>query len=237
MAFIPSVFFAHSAYAGLVMEQVVYEQGTQDKQYMTLYVQDNKLKQVEKIGQASPAVIFDLDAESVIFVNEGKKIYILLTREEYLKSLEPIMSEGKKSARENRDVVLKKTDEKQTIAGYESVKYEIYENGKLQTEYWVSDGLGFDDEVDFNKMSALMNDVKKTSQNVGGAASITDEEYDITRELYKSGYPLKTVHHSPDNGAALVEEIVSVRKENLPASEFIPPPGYQKITYKDLEKR
>lgn len=237
--FILAAFFtvgalAEKAYSGLIMEQVTYEQGTPGKQRVTLYVQDNKLKQVENIEPYSPAVIFDLGTGSIVFVNDEKKLYIVLTRDEYLKYIESFMAETKDQTKATRDVTLKKTDETETIAGFESRKYEIYDNGKLQTEYWVSKGIGFSDEVDLDKMSGLMNDVKKISQNIGGSASISEKEYKIIREIYENGYPMKTIYHAQDDGAVVVEEIVKVRKQDIPSSEFQPPAGYEKITYRDI---
>ncbi len=222
------------AYSGLIMEQVTYEQGTPDKQKITLYVQDNKLKQVENSEPFSPAVIFDLGTGNIVFVNDEKKLYIVLNREEYLKYIESFMSETKEQTKATKDVTLKKTDETEDIAGFKSKKYEIYDNGKLQTEYWVSKEPGFAEEVDLDKMSRLMNDVKNISQNIGGSASISDKEYKIIREIYEDGYPMKTIYHSQDDDNIIIEEIVNVKKQDIPSGEFQPPAGYEKITYQDI---
>ncbi|MCL4244193.1 MAG: DUF4412 domain-containing protein [Candidatus Dadabacteria bacterium] len=222
------------AYSGLVMQQVVYEEGSPSKQQVTLYIQDNKLKQVENAGQFSPAVIFDLNSGNIIFVNDEKKLYITLNRDEYLKYIESFMSENKNAPQEKRDVKLKKTGETGNFAGYASKKLEIYDNGKLQTEYWVSKEPGFSEEIDLDKMSKLMNEVKKISQNIGGSASISDNEYKVIQEIYEEGYPMKTVYYAPEGGGSVVEEIISVKKEDIPAAEFLPPAGYEKITYQDI---
>ncbi len=226
-----------AALAGLVMEQVNYQQGSNDKQKVTIYVQGNKFKQVENSGPFSPAVIFDLDSGDIMFVNDEKKLYIILNRNEYLKYIESVIAENRDVATSSRNVTLKKTDETATLAGYSSRKYEIYDNGKLQSEYWVSGDAGFSQELDMDKMSKLMNEVKRISQNVGGSASISDNEYKIFEELYKDGYPMKTVYHSPDGDKIFVEEVISVKKQDLPPSEFQPPAGYEKITYQDILKQ
>lgn len=225
---------AEKAYSGLIMEQVVYEEGTPDRQKMTLYVQDNKLKQVEISQPYSPAVIFDLNTGHIIFVNDEKKLYIILNRDEYLRYIESFMTETKDDTRSARNVKLKKTSDTQSIAGYSSKKYEIYDNGKLQTEYWVSKEPGFGDEIDMEKMSKLMNDVKAISQNIGGSATISDSEYKIIQEIYEDGYPMKTVYRSPDSDTVIIEEIISVKKQDIPSSDFQPPAGYEKITYQDI---
>lgn len=240
--FVLTVIFAFAglekaAYPGLIMEQVNYQQGSNDKEKVTIYVQGNKFKQVENSGPFSPAVIFDLNSGDIMFVNDEKKLYIILNRNEYLKYIESVIAENKDVSTSSRNVTLKKTDETAAIAGYSSRKYEIYDNGKLQSEYWVSGDAGFSQELDMDKMSKLMNEVKRISQNVGGSASISDNEYKIFEEIYKDGYPMKTVYHSPEGDKTFIEEIISVKKQDLPLTEFQPPAGYEKITYQDILKQ
>lgn len=229
--------FENNAYSGLIMEQVGYQQGSNDKQKVTIYIQGDKFKQVENGGPFSPAVIFDLNSGDIMFVNDEKKLYIILNRDEYLKYIESVISENKDVSIASRNITLKKTDETAAIAGYSSRKYEIFDNEKLQSEYWVSSDAGFSEELDMKKMSKLMNEVKRISQNVGGSASISDNEYKIFQEIYEDGYPMKTVYHSPDGDKVFVEEIVTVRKQDIPTSEFQPPAGYEKITYQDILKQ
>lgn len=226
--------FSSAAFAGLVMQQVVYEEGSTNKQQSTLYVQDNKIKQVDKSGQNQPTVIFDLAANNITLVNNENQVYILLTMQQHLKSFEAMMQQTKEGEKQQKQLTLEKSDETMKIAGYNTTKYSIFENGKLATEYWVSNEPGFNNEINFEKMAKLMNDVKNISQNVGGSASISDQEYQIFREIYQNGYPLKTVYHSEDDNPVVIEEILSVQSKQLPATEFKPPAGYQKITYQDI---
>ena len=222
------------AYSGLIMEQVVYEEGSSNKQRSTLYVQDNKLKQVDKGDSNQPTVIFDLGANNITLVNNENKVYIHLTMQEHLKSFEAMMKQTKEGEQAPKNLTLEKSDESVKIAGYNTTKYSILENGKLATEYWVSNEPGFNNEINFEKMAKLMNDVKNISQTVGGSASISDQEYQIFREIYQNGYPLKTIYHTEDDSPVVIEEILSVKSKELPASEFQPPAGYQRITYQDI---
>ncbi len=234
LVFITSLALSNEAYAGLIMEQVVYEEGSSNKQQSTLYVQDNKLKQVDKGDRNQPTVIFDLGASNITLVNNENKVYIHLTMEEHLKSFEAMMQQTKEGEQAAKKLTLEKSDETIKIAGYNTTKYSIFENGKLATEYWVSNEPGFNNEINFEKMAKLMNDVKNISQTVGGSASISDQEYQIFREIYQNGYPLKTIYHTEDDSPVVIEEILSVKSKDLPASEFQPPAGYQKITYQDI---
>ena len=82
-----------------------------------------------------------------------------------------------------------------------------------------------------------MNEVTKMSQNIGGSASISDNEYEIIQEIYEEGYPMKTVYYAQEGAGSVTEEIVSVKKQDIPAAEFLPPAGYEKITYQDILKQ
>lgn len=219
------------AHAGLIMEQVDYKQGDSNKQSVTIYLQDNKSKQIQNGGPYPPTVIMDLNSGDIMYVNHEKKLYIFLNREEYLKYMKSVMEENKSETDVKSNLTLKKTDQTATIAGYSSKKYEVYENGKLQSEYWVSNDPVFSQEIDIDKMSKLMSDLK------GGSASISDDEYKIFKEINEGGYTMKAVYHSPDSDNVFVEEIVSVKKQDIPPSEFQPPAGYEKITYQDILKQ
>jgi hypothetical protein len=236
-ALFASVGLEKIAHAGLIMEQVDYQQGDSNKQSVTIYLQNNKSKQIQNGGPFPPTVIMDLNSGDIMYVNHEKKLYIFLNREEYIKYMGSVMSENKTDTDVSRKVTLKKTDESASIAGYNSKKYEIYENGKLQSEYWVSNDPVFYQEIDLDKMSKLMSDLKGMSQNVGGSASISDDEYKIFKEINEGGYTMKAVYHSPDSDKVFVEEIVSVKKQDIPQSEFQPPAGYEKITYQDILKQ
>src|SRR3990167_8829842 len=76
--------FENAAYSGLIMEQVGYQQGSNDKQKVTIYIQGDKFKQVENGGPFSPAGIFDLYSREIMFLDDEKKLYIILNRDEYL---------------------------------------------------------------------------------------------------------------------------------------------------------
>ncbi len=228
--------FENDAYPGLIMEQVGYQQGDSNKQSVTIYLQDNKSKQIQNGGPYPPTVIMDLNSGDIMYVNHEKKLYIFLNREEYLKYMESEMVENKSETDVKNNITLKKTDDTATIAGYSSKKYEIYQNGKLQSEYWVSDDPIFDQEIDLDKMSKLMTDLKGMSQNMG-SATISDDEYNVFKEITESGYTMKAVYHSLDSEKVFVEEIVTVKKQEIPPSEFQPPAGYEKITYQDILKQ
>jgi hypothetical protein len=132
-----------------------------------------------------------------------------------------------------KKITLKKTDATETIAGYKSKKYEIYEDGKISEEIWISNEIKFEDELDMKKMASYMSEIKKISERAGLQYSGLDEQERIFKEIYESGFPTRSVDYSSDN-TVYIEEIVKVNEAELSDSEFQPPAGYKKITLQEM---
>jgi len=255
-------FSLEKAFAGFIMEQVSYKKGGSEKKKGKIFISNNKIKFVEEQnGQA--VAIFDLNTGEMIQIdNEGKR-YIVTTPEEYFKFIqemtdkmktdlekqlsklppdqrakaeEMMKAQGMKLPGEGtkpKKVSLKKTDESRDIAGYKSKKYEIYEDGKLSEEMWISRDISFDEELDMKKMASYMSEIKKISEKAGLGYSGLDEQERVFKEIYETGFPTRSVDYLSD-GSVYIEEIVKVNKADLSDGEFQPPAGYKKITLQEM---
>jgi hypothetical protein len=250
------------AFAGFIMEQVSYKKGEAEKRKGRIFISKNRIKFVEEQnGQA--VAIFDLNTGEMVQIdNEGKR-YIITTPEEYFKFIqdmtdrmkadlekqlsklppdqrakaeEMMKAQGMKLPGEGtlpKKVSLKKTDESRDIAGYRSNKYEIYEDGKLSEEIWISKDIGLDGELDMKKMASYMSEIKKISEKAGLGYSGLDEQERVLKEIYETGFPTRSVDYLSD-GSAYIEEIVRVNKADLSDGEFQPPAGYKRITLQEM---
>ncbi len=117
------------------------------------------------------------------------------------------------------------------IAGYKSVKYEIYEDGRLIEEIWTSNQV-LGNEIDIKKMSNYLQKIKDISENAGGM-TINPEGQMVYKEVFESGFPMKTVDHDSGDGV-YIEEITKVSKANLNDSDFLAPSDYKKITLQEM---
>jgi hypothetical protein len=258
---INGITLAENAFSGegIIMEQVRYKKGSSKMEKGKIWVLDNKIKFEEETGQA--AAIFDLNTGEMIQIDRQGKRYVAAEPDEYFKFIQDITSKMKSemekqlsqlppdkraqmeemmrsqgmslpgSSTKPKNLDLQKPGKDESIAGYKSVKYEVYEDGKLIEEIWTSNEV-LNNEIDIKKMSNYLQKIKDISENAGGMA-FNPEGQKVYKEVFESGFPMKTVDHESEDGI-YIEEITKVSKANLNDSEFVPPNDYKKITLQEM---
>lgn len=257
---INAIALAENAFSGegIIMEQVRYKKGSPKMEKGKIWVLDNKIKFEEETGQA--AAIFDLNTGEMIQIDRQGKRYVAAKPDEYFKFIQDITSRMKSemekqlsqlppekraqmeemmksqgmslpgSSTKPKNLKLQKPGKQESIAGYKSVKYEVYEDGKLIEEIWTSSDV-LNNEIDIKKMSNYLQKIKDISENAGGMA-FNPEGQAVYKEVFESGFPMKTVDHESDG--IFIEEITKVSKANLNDSEFAAPSDYKKITLQEM---
>ncbi len=256
-----SIFAASQVFAGLVMEQERYEKGSSEKLKGTIYMQDNKVKFFDEEGQFS--AIFNLDTGEMIQIDNTSKTYTSAQAKDYFKffkeyalkmkaAMQQQLSELPPDQRAQAEasmkrqgielpgsnpvpvkIELKKTGDSKKIAGYESVKYEVYRSGKLDEEIWTSNQVGFENEIDMNKMTGYMSELRKIEESLGGTSSVSKEAEQAYIEVFSSGFPMRTTDY-PVSGNSIIEEVVKVSRKQLDTSEFRAPAGYTKVPLESM---
>lgn len=254
---------AQSALAGLIMEQVRYQKGSSEKSKGKIYISNNRIK-VAGEGEQMVAV-FDLNSGDMIQIDNQGKRYVVAKPEEYFKAIQDITvkmkaeiqkqlsqlppeqrakveemmkAQGLTPPGENPDpkkLTLKETNKTEAIAGYKSQKFEVYENGELGEEIWVSNDAAFRKEFDLQKMANYIRELREISENAGGNNASWSENEKVFKQIYESGFPMRSIDYSVSN-AAYIEEIVNVTKANIPDKEFQPPNDYKKVTLQEMMK-
>jgi hypothetical protein len=129
-------------------------------------------------------------------------------------------------------IVVRKTEEKATIAGYEAVKYVIESNGKRFQEVWLTTAVKINDDLDPKRYLAFQS---KMSGVMRGASA------DQFRALYRSpdyaallasGLPLKTTTYHL--AGSYTQEVRSVTRADVPDSDFAVPAGMEKAPLAQL---
>lgn len=258
---ISAVTLAENAYSGegILMEQVRYKEGSSKMEKGKIWVMDNKIKFEEETGQA--AAIFDLNTGEMTQIDRQGRRYVAAKPDEYFKFIQDITTQMKTemekqlsqlppdkraqmeemmksqgmslpgSSTKPRNLKLQKPGKQESIAGYKSAKYEVYEDGKLIEEIWTNNEV-LNNEIDIKKMSDYLQRIKDISENAGGMA-FNPEGQAVYKEVFESGFPMKTVDHRSGDGI-YIEEITKVSKANLSDSEFVPPNDYKKITLQEM---
>jgi hypothetical protein len=122
---------------------------------------------------------------------------------------------------------VKKLNVDQTVAGYKTDGYQVYEDVMPLETIWVAPGLKLTNDFDFRSFSNLLQGLVKGSY---GSSFENNEQY---FKLLQEGYPLKVEMHLGD-GQNSVSEVVKVTKLNLVKADFSVPTGYTAGTLTDV---
>ncbi|HEY7536225.1 MAG TPA: DUF4412 domain-containing protein [Thermodesulfobacteriota bacterium] len=230
-----------NAFAGLVMEQLRYEQGGTQKDKGTIFISNNKIKFVQEKGTG--VIIFNLNTGEMIQIDNESKRYVIAKPGEMKSALDTQISklppeqrakveEFMKSQSKPKKLTLKQTGISETIAEYKSQKYEIYQDGKLIREVWASKEAVPNNELDPGKMASYIKELERLKGTNGGGSNLDDQEK-IFKQIYESGFPLRSVDHSSGN-SVFIEEVVKITLADIPESEFQAPTGYKKMTLEEM---
>lgn len=248
-----TLLLASQSFAGWVIEDVIT--GIEGKETTEIsYVQDNKIKHVGSEG----IMMFDLEKNLFYMISPSSeyKVYWCSTpeqmrkemeetqkkmEEEYLKKMsseqreaykqyqEKMEGETKESAKEKKlKVEVKKTSETATIAGYPTRKYQVWANGELKEEKWISTKIKLTDEIDLKKLVKLQ---KAMSGPEGEKSYESSPEY---MQFMEIGTPMKTIGYY--EGGTEITETKKIEKKKIPGSEFEVPKGYRKISLFELQQ-
>ncbi|MGB7292141.1 MAG: DUF4412 domain-containing protein [Thermodesulfobacteriota bacterium] len=244
---------------GIILKQVRYRKGSPDKLKGKVLISDNKLKFESDVPKQ--AMILNLNTDDLIIIFKDARQYITAKPNEFFEDAEELnkkwiadkmkqlsllppdkraqMEELMKSQgvilpdglTRSKTLSFQKSNQDETIAGYKSTKYEIFEDGKIAEEIWVSDSVA-KDEIDLQKTANLFKEFAYLNRRESGT-TVSPQGKEIYREVFESGFPMKKTSHEPD-GTVYIEEITKVSKENIPDSEFVPPNDYKKITLQEM---
>jgi hypothetical protein len=236
--------FAVSSPAGVILV---------DRDGSKTLISKGKLKNVTE-GE-SQTIIFDADSEVMTVIDGEKRAYARGTVEEFCGEVSSIMGDAMKGMSEEEKAMMlqfmNKGKQKKTgaplqvevaregsggkLAGLSTVKYSVKVDGKPFEEVWLTE----DGTImrEFKSLSKLADMTSKmagcTLGEVGMDFSGTPYASPQYRDLFKKGYPVKIV--SLDEGSlADGDEVVEVRKESIPGSEFEPPGDYRELSFKEL---
>jgi hypothetical protein len=261
LAFSAALVSVSSAHAGVVIEQVRYEKGSEGKEKSKIYISKNKIKFEEEASQVT--TIFNLDTGDMIQIDVKGKRYVQAKPEDYAKFMNELREQVKRQMESQlsglpedqraqmeemmraqgllppgdkavqKTLTIKDTGVREKLAGYSALKFEVYEDGRLDEEIWISSDSVFTDEIDTKKMSGFIKELKKATKGFPGSGYAGEGEEDLINRVYGSGFPLRTVDISP-TGSTYIEEVVKVTKAEVPDAEFLPTEGFKKVTIREM---
>ena len=125
-------------------------------------------------------------------------------------------------------VDVKRTGKSITVAGYEASGYQVFTNGKLDSEVWIAPAITAAREIDPQKLERMMKEMMKALPHCPPRGQMFGA--DPMWKLMKDGYPVRSV----DKDGGSVIEVVKAESRSLGASEFQAPTGFARKTLQEM---
>ena len=248
--------------AGIIMDQVRYEQKTPSKKDKgLLLIQDNKMLFKDTTNNVS--TLFDFNRDQMIVLDHNQETFTVIDPKEFIKAVEEHTKKMEELRQKHLDslppeqremvekmikerelesgknssgrivISIKNSEETTEISGYKASRYDVFYNDKLNEELWLTNDLEIQNELELQKMSNLMTEFKKVNKQLGDDTVVNEEAF--INLFANGGFPLKTVDRSFGD-TVYVEEVVEIKKQDIPKEEFKLPSGYKEKSVNELLK-
>ncbi|MBI2359691.1 MAG: DUF4412 domain-containing protein [Deltaproteobacteria bacterium] len=258
IAFMSLLAWSSPASAGWVIDQVVKGAKEGGKQQVVLQSNRMKTLMFGEDGKPATAFIMDLNAEAITQVNYEDRSYVTATVQEYVQTMTSAMSGAMKQMQEAmknvpaeqrkmmeemmrsqmgqmgqdcRDVrmELRKTGQQATVGGYPAIRYDVFVNGKPNSEIWIAKSITAWREMDAKKLGRFAAEMEKLAGC--GPAKGQGMGADPSWKVVNEGYPVRTVDKT---GSGATVEVVKAESRTIPAGEFQPPAGFARKTLREM---
>jgi len=139
-----------------------------------------------------------------------------------------VPSEGNPTCGEPPVVEMRKTDQRETIAGYTAVRYDIEAEGKMESQLWLARDITVGRELDMEKMKQFFSALEKLASCRPMNRFMVGETQ--AWKLIDEGYPVRIVRGEGKR----MTEVVKAEKRDIPLSEFVPPKDFTKNSLHDM---
>ena len=239
------------AYSGWILTIENYDTDNLEIRSHRIYFQHNKIKIVD----SELTTIFDLNNNLITFLKpqicmfwngtledyrkEVKETFELMVDLEIRKLPENKQEEARRTFEtmlkimENPDTIsildvfIRETAEKDTILGYETTKFQVFLNGVITEDLWISSELDVSNDLDQGKYLRLLSQLSTGFEN-----EMVYQRSDEYNRLMEDTYVLRTKEYKI--GYQTVKEVVDIQQEFLNDSVFLPPENYKSATLTEL---
>jgi hypothetical protein len=207
--------------AGVVIDQVVRDrEGNGSK--VIVYYSENRFRSDHPDGGLT--TVIDFKEDRMVMIDHFSKQYVEVKFSQWEKE---VAQRLKKSAPgpqpKSRKIVIKKTGETSTVNGFGTEKVQIFADGELIEENWVTRDLSLEEvENVMDKVALGFSKEFKTEMREGR---------EIHEKIKSFGFPILIKDYSITQGLGGVDvlEVKKIEKRELQDKVFLPPKGYQRI--------
>ena len=242
-----------SLFAGWIIYERNFDSESQDKYHYVYYLQEQKLR----LEENDFVSIFDLNDNTITFINSSKSIYWKGSVAGYLQELKDAMKaemtkdlsgrlkEEQEMIRATYEyymesledtlntitggfkVVLVNTGEKEKIAGANSSQYGLFINKIIKEEVWVSDEIQIKRDMDLMKLNAMLKEMG--AELPGVLSRQVDPKY---AQLREKGLMMKTIEY--DFESSFTTEVYKLKKKDLDPQLFLPTKGFKEVKLSEM---
>jgi hypothetical protein len=214
--------------AGMVIEEVHKDMEGRASTVLR-YFSENKFRTDHP--DSGLTTIIDFKEDRMVMIDHSSKSFVEIKFSQWEKEVAKRLKEDLPAIKPKaRKIIVKKTGEKATINAFQTEKIEIWADGELIEENWVT-------------RDVEMRDVEKVMDKVAqGFSKQFRLEMKEGREIYEQlksyGFPILIKDHTITYGLRPIDvlEIKRLEKRELKDDLFLPPSGYQRIIPKAYKK-
>lgn len=207
--------------AGVTIEQVMRDrEGNASKVFITF--SENKFRTDHPEGGMT--TIIDFQGDRMVMIDHRSKQYVEIRFSQWEKEVsERLKKSAPGTKAKSRKILVKRTGETAILNGFQTEKVEIFADGKLVEENWVTR------DVEMKEIEKVMDRVAQ------GFSKEFRSEMKEGREIYEKlkpyGFPILIKDYSMTHGLGGIDalEVKKLEKKELKDEVFLPPSGYQRI--------
>ena len=214
--------------AGVVIDQVVRDrEGNASK--VIIYYSENRFRSDHPDGGLTTMI--DFEEDRMVMIDHLSRHYVEVKFSQWEKEVAERLKKSVPGTQpKSRKIVIKKTGETPTLNGFGTEKVQIFADGELIEENWVTRDIS-------------LKEVEKVMDKVAlGFSKEFKTEMKEGREIYEKikafGFPILIKDYSITQGLGGVDvlEVKKIEKRELKDEVFLPPKGYQRVVPEPPQK-
>ena len=218
----------HECMAGVVIEQIVKDREGQASKII-LYFSENQFRTDHPEGGLT--TIMDFKNDRIVMVDHRSKNYVQIQFSRWEKEVAGrLKKEIPGLTPKARKIIVKKAGETATINGFRTERVQVFADGKLIEEDWITR------DVDMREIEKVMERVAR------GFSKDFQLEMKEGREIYEKlkpyGFPIQVKDYTfaDESGGVNIVEVKKIEKKELKDEIFLPPSNYKKIVPEPSQK-
>ena len=216
------VLISQECLAGVVIEQLVRDRDRIASR-VVLYFSENQFRTDHL--ETGMTTIIDFKDDKMTMVDHRSKRYVQTPFSQWEKEVaERLKKENPGVTPKARKIVVKSSGETVTINGFQTEKIQIFADGELIEEDWVTRDL---------EISEVEKVMEKVAQGFSEGFRVEMKEgREIYEKLRPYGFPILVKDYTTAYGMGAIEvlEVKKMERKELGDEVFLPPAGYQRIT-------